>query len=271
MAQFNYIHCTTHFRHFRPMGFGYDVCPPKYTGGLRIPNCWALHYVFSGTGVLQTGGRTYHPQAGDLFVIHPYQPVFDSADETDPWTYVWFDFHGDTIPAAVLQQNVLREPRLEPIFRTAYEQSSQYQGAQLDAFLYGKLAELFGMLELLHPGEEKPSDSQIIQEAIQYMHRSFPRRITVQDIAAHVYMEYFNFIAFFHDHLGISPGRYLANLRMGEAIAQMLQHGKSIRQVAEMLEYNDVASFARAFKKHFGMTPRQYIDTYGIDSRRHRD
>lgn len=60
---------------------------------------------------------------------------------------------------------------------------------------------------------------------------------------------------------GVATGKFLRNLRMEQA-ARLLREGKiNISQVADCVGYNDQTHFSTAFKAHFGITPKEYMDT----------
>ena len=267
MPSFNAVPCSAYFPHYRPINFGYDVCPPGHTGTLRIINYYVVHYVFSGTGTFQTTEHTYHPQAGDMFIIRPDQKVYYAADEQDPWTYAWFDFYCDD-PPAFLQKDVIFEPRLEQVFGAATKQSKNYANEERDAFLYGKLSELFGLLQLLYPTDEKPSSDQILHKAIQYMQQHDTENISVAEVAEYIHMDYFNFITLFNKRVGMTPGKFLTNQRLEYGSRLLIHDDKNTKEVADILGYNDVASFSRAFKKHYGMSPSQFTDIYQCNAKR---
>lgn len=59
---------------------------------------------------------------------------------------------------------------------------------------------------------------------------------------------------------GISTGRFLRNIRMEQA-ARLLREGKvNISQIADKVGYIDQAHFSTAFKTHFGLSPKEFLE-----------
>lgn len=58
---------------------------------------------------------------------------------------------------------------------------------------------------------------------------------------------------------GENIGEYLKQRRLNRAI-DMIQRGHSVHSAAEFSGYSDRAALFRAFKTHFNMSPRQYIN-----------
>lgn len=73
---------------------GHERCKPSHSYGPAVRNSYMLHYIHSGKGIYQTGGKTYSLQAGDLFLMIPGERIFYQADEEDPWVYSWIGIQG---------------------------------------------------------------------------------------------------------------------------------------------------------------------------------
>lgn len=70
-----------------------------------------------------------------------------------------------------------------------------------------------------------------------------------------------HFIRFFKKHVGALPHRYVTAMRMGMA-AKRLLGGMSVKQAADALGYGSACNFSRDFRRHYGMSPTQYIAAY---------
>ncbi|QLI81477.1 AraC family transcriptional regulator [Chitinibacter fontanus] len=57
-------------------------------------------------------------------------------------------------------------------------------------------------------------------------------------------------------HLGMAPGQHVVALRMQHA-RTLLMAGVPVGQVASQVGYQEVASFSRRFRQHFGLPPSQ--------------
>ena len=60
----------------------------------------------------------------------------------------------------------------------------------------------------------------------------------------------------FKQEYGISIRAYKLKQRM-EVAKQLIEEGKSIKEIAITLRYGTISSFSRAFKKYYGVTPTE--------------
>ena len=65
----------------------------------------------------------------------------------------------------------------------------------------------------------------------------------------------------FKQHTGRSPQQYLLDVRLSHAAELMTLYGESITVAANSVGYHDICLFSEMFKKHFGVSPREYRKT----------
>ena len=74
---------------------GFEQCDGGVCYGSDVKDCYCLHAVLSGTGVLRINGQTLHPKANQLFLLKEGELAEYTADDQDPWKYCWIGFKGD--------------------------------------------------------------------------------------------------------------------------------------------------------------------------------
>lgn len=82
---------------------GFQKCPPGYGWGPGVRDHYLLHYVLSGQGTYETGGRTFVLHSGEAFLARPDVPIFYRADDRNPWEYYWVGFSGRAAPLLLAQ------------------------------------------------------------------------------------------------------------------------------------------------------------------------
>ena len=97
-----------------------------------------------------------------------------------------------------------------------------------------------------------------VDKAIHFMHSGFADGITIQDIAKRLNLDRSYFFTIFSQKMGISPQEYLINLRLEKAAELMITYHETPSTAAASVGYSDIYQFSKIFKKHFGMSPREY-------------
>lgn len=91
--------------------------------------------------------------------------------------------------------------------------------------------------------------------AIVAMHRQPDRDWTVAQLAKEASSSRSVFARRFLLATGVSPLRYLTELRMRLAVRKLSREGQSVEEVASQLGYGSLAAFSRAFKRTVGVSP----------------
>lgn len=235
-----------------PIQFGYENCAPSHSFGPAVRTHWLLHYVVSGMGQFTRNGVTHTIHPGHIFVIPPYQETYYEADAKKPWNYIWIGFTTDITLPDVFSNPVISCPNAGKLFDTMLSCRSMDNGKS--AFLSGCLWQLISILL-----EQGTQEFDYIDKALSCMHSEYMHRITIQDIADQLGLDRSYFYSLFSKRMNISPSQYLINLRLTKAAELMIDHGERPSVAAASVGYEDFFHFSKIFKKHYGMSPRNYI------------
>jgi AraC-like DNA-binding protein len=97
-----------------------------------------------------------------------------------------------------------------------------------------------------------------IKEAISFVEQNFQNDITVEEIANFCGLNRSYFGKIFHENVGKSPQEFLISYRMIKA-AELLKLTKlSIADIGQAVGYPNQLHFSRAFKKVYGISPKQW-------------
>ncbi len=94
--------------------------------------------------------------------------------------------------------------------------------------------------------------------AMKSMHEDVEKPWTVESLAAACGMSRSAFAAKFKELVGETPLEYLTNWRMHKATALLRKGDKKLFDVAKAVGYESDAAFSKAFKRAFGVAPREY-------------
>lgn len=97
-----------------------------------------------------------------------------------------------------------------------------------------------------------------IQKSMQFIQANFAGPLSVGELADHAAMSPSHYAHSFRQVAGVSPMRYLRDVRLDEARALMLGSQLRPSQVADQVGFESAAHFAREFKRRFDATPAEY-------------
>ena len=244
-------------RDINPMECGEEDCHPGYHVGPMAREYYLLHYVFSGKGRYQAGGRTYSVEKGQMFIIHPHDIVHYDADEQDPWHYSWIGFQADLEPPGALEDYVLDLPQAESLFRAMKDCDKGPMDTEY--YLCSKIYELLAILGRTQPVPKSKTAEHMLQ-AKNYIDTNYIAQITVEQIADQLNINRCYFSTAFKKHIGKSPQQYLMDLRLQKAAELMLSHDYTVSAAALSVGYTDIFNFSKMFKRKYGMSPTAYAD-----------
>lgn len=242
---------------YNPVQFGSDSCLPNHSFGPAVRTHWLLHYVVYGFGEFHRDNIVLDVKPGDIFVIPPYVETYYQADEKKPWRYIWIGFTTDQEVPEVLQEPVIHCPGAGVVFEDMLRCSRLENGRS--AFLSGKLWELFSILL-----EGGGASAGYMEKALSYMNAEYINGITVQQVAERLNVNRSYFSELFRAQMGISPRKYLINLRLERAAELLTVYGESPTTASLSVGYSDIYHFSKVFKQHFGISPRNYQKVYSI-------
>lgn len=84
----------------------------------------------------------------------------------------------------------------------------------------------------------------------------------MENLAQLANMSRANFIRIFQKVIGITPGKFITQIRMQQASILLKSTQKNIIAIALELGYQSEAYFSRAFKKYYGISPNKYRKDY---------
>lgn len=237
-----------------PVDFGFETCKSEHSFGPAVRTYWLLHFVVRGHGIFERDGMTHHLQAGDLFVIPPFRKTFYKADTHDPWEYIWVSFTSCEDLPELLGQSVIHLPAAGRIFHEM-KRCQQLENGKT-AFICGKLWELFSLF-----WEQETPATDYVENALHLIHTEYMYDLSVETIAHRLGLDRSYFYSLFKTKTGVSPQQYLIRYRMEQAAVLMTAGGRSPTLAANSVGYKDIYTFSKMFKRVYGVSPREYIQT----------
>ena len=97
-----------------------------------------------------------------------------------------------------------------------------------------------------------------VRRAIDVIQERYHEPITMNDLAAQVFISPFHFSRMFAKATGVTPGRYLTAVRMFEAKRLLLTSHLTISDIVCTVGYSSVGTFTSRFTRAVGMSPSQF-------------
>lgn len=103
-----------------------------------------------------------------------------------------------------------------------------------------------------------PGNEKLLQPAISYLEGHFREKITEERLALLCKINVSQFSRTFRQTFNVTFQEYLVRFRLNESARLLRNPSASIADIAYLVGFNDPSYYARAFKKHFGVTPSRY-------------
>ncbi len=241
-----------------PILYGEEQCKPGYSFGPCVRSNYIIHYVYSGCGILRVGKDEYKIGKGEMFLIKPNSLAYYRADLENPWLYRWIEFNGS------MSERILA-PFKSPVLR---DFDSKQIGQRLKDFVgsgqisfENAMERFWGILAALN---ERPSGGapinthEYVLMAEQYIKNNINKKITVNDIAAHIGINRSYLSRLFKERNGVSPQQYLTTAKINAAAQYLKNTDISVTGAAQSVGYTDYRVFNKVFRRHFNASPSEW-------------
>lgn len=105
--------------------------------------------------------------------------------------------------------------------------------------------------------KEKKSAMKRLEQAFSYVNAHYCEKITLDEVAASVYMSSNYFSSYFRKVTNISFSEYVTRLRISHARELLRDTERSVMDVATECGFNNISNFYRMYKKYVGKPPRE--------------
>jgi AraC family transcriptional regulator len=105
---------------------------------------------------------------------------------------------------------------------------------------------------------------------LEYIEQRLEEDVTIDSLAAVVYLSKYHFSRAFKVSTGMSPKRYLKQRRLEKAKAMLAEEAGTLAEIAKLCRFSSAANFSRAFRSVTGFTPGRYRRTFTTSATRLR-
>ncbi len=270
---------------FRSPAFGITRWDCAATGqrslsGERVQEWHVVSFVHSGTFVLHSAGRSelidptavllYNPQApyrsshpfgccdhGSAIVVRR-EALLDVMRHQDPASEERRDALFTTSHVRGLSRVWMRQRLLVERLRGAVPPDPlAFEASVLE--LLGEIVSEHSRLRGLPPppAESLRARRRYVEDAKALLQERFREKLHLDDIARALYVSTFHLCRLFKEETGMPIHHYLTRLRLREAVEPVLQGKADLGGLALDLGFSSHSHFTAAFRKEFGIPPRE--------------
>ena len=249
------------------------VSTAKYGGDWNsMPHthaCAEMFYVVGGTGQFRIEDRLYPVYENDLIVVNPQVRHTETSLNSSPLEYIVLGVDGLELQVS--------EEQDRPFCIVRFGNS----GSDIHFYLRSMLKEL----EAKSPGYESicqdlldilvihlmrgsdfsakfiPSSVHISKEGAavrRYIESHFKENITLDELAEVAHLNKFHMTHLFTRDYGISPIKFMLNLRIKESCYLLRTTDHSLAQIAHITGFSSPSYFSQSFRRAKNMRPTDY-------------
>lgn len=259
-----------------------------------IPFAWHYHPEFELTLTLNSRGQRYIGDSietyddGDLVLLGPNLPhTWCSAERIDPRRphvalVMWFtEAWAASVTAALAEMRsvapmLARAGRAISFSREAAGAARPIIESIPERAPADRLLRLMEVLSLLAADSgyrliagpsadrarvESP-DQDRVKRVLDYLHAHYRERIAIAELADVAALSQSGFHRLFRRHTRLTVSDYVAELRIGQACALLVNGTQPIAHIADEVGYGNLANFNRQFRALKKMTPREFRQSF---------
>ena len=155
-------------------------------------------------------------------------------------------------------------PQFKSIFKKMLTQSEQdaYSSEYMESLMKVLLIELLQDAKAGSAPQYPTAshwENEIVDRAMQMISANLHRKLSLEELAEQVHISVPYLYKLFQVHLGTSPGKYIAKIRIEECKILLREGQMSMSQIAARMGFSSQQQFSRQFSAICGISPTQYL------------
>ena len=220
-----------------------------------------LVFHFSGHLTVSFDNNTYEAKAGTVRFLPKGRWKKYDVVRSEPGECIDVFFETDIpVSTEAFEINVAQNEKIGGLFKKLFS----VWVSKGDGYYFESISLLYRIFaELQKSGYSPRQHAEKIAPALEKIHNDFLSvNFSLGELAALCNMGESYFQRLFKEKYGVSPKKYIIQLKINHA-CELLRLGRySVTQIAEMCNFSDVYFFSRQFKEYMGITPTAFVRKY---------
>lgn len=235
----------------------------------RILNEYQLIYISQGKGFFVSDSqKKTEIKAGNMFLLYPNEWHNYAPDPSVGWHEYWIGFEGINIDNRIKNGffdkktpifNIGAKKDITDLYNKAIDIATNQQTG-FQQMLAGIVNYLLGIAysQNKQSSFDNLNITKQLEKAKIWMSENFQQNITAEQVAEHVNMSYSWFRRMFKGYSGLTPYKYIVELRIQKAKELLSTTNKTNFDIAFAIGFDNPDYFCAAFKKKTDRTPMEY-------------
>ena len=236
-----------------------------------------IFYILDGKGTFFIDGQPYSVKKNGLFIVNALTPHCETSSETEPLSFIVLGVNNVKFSAA--NRNIQHyEPeksgesdhyfsdidpngQLLALLQNIEQELSrrdESSGFALNTYLCLLLVMINEKTSLSFGHTDESNFSSHVAVAKKYIDTYFCEPITLELLAQKAFVSKYYLVHAFTKEMGMSPIRYLLNVRINFAKILLQSFNYAIKHISQLCGFNDYAYFSATFRKITGVSPKDY-------------
>lgn len=234
-----------------------------------------LSIVVEGTTVYHIGDKTYTLKAGDVVCLNPYTMHWEEQPDTSDShqlhigieNFQLLGYEPNCFPARspILNLGCYHNDFMETIQQIINEKNGtdHFQDLAMKYLVNHLWVHIFRAvvsqsIQLMPKNSKKSDKKKLINDIIYYLETYHAENIRLESLSSKMYISPAYISKLFKEETGDTPINYLIKVRMNKAKELLENEEMSIKEVANLVGYQDAYHFSKLFKKYFNISPSKY-------------
>ena len=123
--------------------------------------------------------------------------------------------------------------------------------------MLGKITDTVGLVDAA-----KPAETDLGLKILFFINENYAKGITPSSVSTHFGYNQSYMSRYFKSCFGITLSRYITTVKLRSAAHMMLDGRLGVTHAALESGFSSMRTFYRTFAEEYGMTPKEYIDSY---------